>query len=96
MGESDKTRVVLRRFCGEVIALFPDIDVGRGHCMSYARVGQHGAASRTLTRVSRPVDISEPDAVALVRELTARGYKLHVIKRMTPSKAPRKLIENQY
>ncbi len=96
MGESDKTRVVLRRFCGEVIALFPDIDEGRGHCMSYMHVGQHGAASRTLTRVSRPVDVSEPDAAALVRELTARGYNLHVVKRMTPSKAPRKLIENQY
>ena len=96
MGESDKTRVVLRRFCGEVIALFPDIDGGLGHCMSYMRVGQHGAASRTLTRVSRPVDLSAPDVTALVRELTAIGYNLHVVKRMTPRKAPRKLIENQY
>lgn len=90
MGEKDKTRVVLRRFCGEVIALFPDIEEGRGLCMSYMRVGQHGGASRTLTRVSRPVQISEPDAAALVRELTAIGYNLRIVKRMTP----RKLIKN--
>ena len=95
MGESDKTRVVLRRFCGEVIALFPDIDEGRGQCMAYAHVGQHGAASRTLTRVSRPVDVSEPDAAALVRELTALGYNLHIVKRMTPRKEPRWRIENK-
>jgi hypothetical protein len=84
--DSNKTRVVLRRFCGEVIALFPDIDEGLGNCLSYARIGQHGAASRTLTRVSRPVDASEPDAAALVRELTALGYNLHIVKRMTPQK----------
>jgi len=88
--ESNKTRVVFRRFRGEVIALFPDIDGGFGYCLSYARIGQHDAASRTLTRVSRPVDVSEPDAAALMRELTARGYNLHVIKRMTPQK-PRRI-----
>jgi hypothetical protein len=81
--DSNKARVVLRRFCGEVIALFPDIDEGRGLCMSYMRIGQHGAASRTLTRSSRPVDLSEPDAAALVRELTALGYDLQIVKRMT-------------
>ena len=82
MTTTKKTRVILRRFCGEVIALFPDIDEGCGQCMSYMRVGQHGAASRTLTRVSRPVDLSEPDAAALVRELTGLGYDLQIIKRM--------------
>jgi hypothetical protein len=88
--ESNKTRVVLRRFCGEVIALFPDMDEGRGLCMSYMRIGQHCEASRTLTRVSRPVDLSEPDAAALVRELTSLGYDLQIVKRMTPQK-PRRI-----
>jgi len=84
--DSNKIRVVLRRFCGEVIALFPDIDEGRGQCMSYMRIGQHGAASRNLPRASRPVDLSEPDAAALMRELIALGYNLHIVKRMTRQK----------
>jgi hypothetical protein len=84
--DSNKTRVVFRRFCGEVIALFPDIDEGFGDCLSYTRIGQHGAASRTLPRVSRPVDLSAPDAAALVRELTSLGYDLQIVKRMTPQK----------
>lgn len=84
--ENNKTRVVLRRFCGEVVALFPDIDAGRGLCMSYMRIGQHGGASRTLTRASRPVNVSEPDAAAIVKELTTIGYNLQIIKRMTQNK----------
>jgi len=87
--ESNKTRVVLRRFCGEVIALFPDMDEGFGDCLCYARMGQHGAASRTLTRASRPADLSEPDAAALVRELTNLGYDLQIVKRMTSQKPQR-------
>ncbi len=88
--ESNKTRVVFRRFCGEVIALFPDMDERPGLCMSYMHIGQHGAASRTLPRVSRPVDISEPDVAALVRELTSLGYDLQIVKRVTLQK-PRRI-----
>jgi hypothetical protein len=47
---TQKTRVIMRRFCGEVIALFPDIDEGRGLCLSYMRIVQHSPASRSLTR----------------------------------------------
>jgi hypothetical protein len=57
--------------------------------MSYMRIGQHGEASRTLPRISKPVDLSEPDAAALVRELTSLGYDLHIVKRMTPQKPQR-------
>lgn len=85
--DSNKTRVILRRFCGEVIALFPDIDEGFGDCLCYARIGKHAVRPRrTATRVSRPADLSEPDAAALVRELTALGYNLHIVKRMTRQK----------
>lgn len=83
---TEKTRVILRRFCGEVIALFPDIDAGRGLCMSYMHIGQHCGASRSLSRVSRPVDLSEPDTAALVRELTSLGYDLQIIQRMPPAR----------
>ena len=82
MTTTKKTRVILRRFCGEVIALFPDIDEGCGQCMSYMRVGQHGAASRTLTRDTKPAHMGEPDAAALVRELTSLGYDLQIVARM--------------
>ena len=81
---TEKTRVILRRFGSEVIALFPDIDAGRGLCMSYMHIGQHGGASRSLTRDTKPAHMGEPDTAALVRELTSLGYDLQIIQRMPP------------
>jgi len=80
------TRVVLRRFkmSGEVVALFPDMEDGLGLYMSYDHVGQHGAVSRQLTySETTPARMAEPGTAELVRELTAIGYKLRVVQRMT-------------
>lgn len=79
---TEKTRVILRRLDNEVIALFPDLDAGRGHCLSYMRIGQHGQASRNLPRDTKPAHMGEPAAAALVRELTSPGYDLQIIARM--------------
>jgi hypothetical protein len=77
-----KTLVVLRRLGKDVIALFPDLDAGRGHCLSYMRIGQHGQASRNLPRDTKPAHMGEPDVAALVRELTNLGYDLQIVARM--------------
>lgn len=82
MTTTEKTRAILRRLNGEVIALFPDLDEGPGLCLSYMRIGQHGAASRHLTRDTKPAYLGEPDAAALVQELTRLGYNLQIIQRM--------------
>ena len=82
MTTTKKTRVILRRLGGDVIALFPELDAGRGHCLSYMRIGQHGQASRTLTRDTKPAHMGEPDTAALVRELTSLGYDLQIVARM--------------
>lgn len=82
MTTTEKTRAILRRLNGEVIALFPDIDEGPGLCLSYMRIGQHSAASRHLTRNTKPAHLGEPDATALVQELTRLGYNLQIIQRM--------------
>lgn len=78
----ESTRTILRRFPdGDLIALFPDIDEGRGRCSSYMRVGQHAPADRRLVDRTRPVDPSDLDAAALLRELRAVGYEPRVIRR---------------
>lgn len=83
MTTTEKTRTILRRLNGgEVIALFPDLDEGPGLCLSYMRIGQHGAASRHLTQGTKPAHLGEPDAAALVQELTRLGYNLQIIQRM--------------
>jgi hypothetical protein len=65
-----------------VIALFPQIDAGRGMCSSYEHMGQHGGAdyAGVIARTRR----AEPDEyAALKRELEAApfGYRLIVRKR---------------
>ena len=62
---------------GEVIALFPDIDEGRGMCSSYEHVGQHGGADYVSviqhTRPATPEEYKD-----LQRELTHIGYDLKI------------------
>lgn len=61
---------------GQVFALFPTLDAGRGLCRSFQHVGQHCAADYAgcIAR-SRPVDPRHSDAVELLAELVAPPYK---------------------
>ena len=66
---------------GEVIALFPYIDEGRGRVLSYMHIGQHGAADYYgVIQDSYPAKPSE--YADLKRELeNVFGYNLKVIKK---------------
>lgn len=92
MSDEPKTVVIFRRFKGvkkkghwpkEVIALFPLIpEASPGSCLSYMRVGQHGAASLSIMRDTKQARLSEPDVQELKKELEAIGYVLEVRVRM--------------
>jgi hypothetical protein len=80
-----KTKVIFRTFhSGDTIALFPEIphDAFGVYCVSYQRIGQHGAASPDLSPYTRP---SKPDEIRELREELRRvGYTdLQPIKRVT-------------
>lgn len=81
--DDHETRTILRRWpdTGEVIALFPDIDEGRGMVSSYMHVGQHGPASRDIVGRTAHVSPDDPDAAALLRELRRIGYRPRVVQR---------------
>lgn len=83
--DTEETRVVIRRWrdTGDLIALFPDIDEGRGMIQSYMRVGQHGPASPAIVDRTRPADVDAEDVQRLLRELRAVGYCPRVVKRLT-------------
>ncbi len=76
------TKVVFRRFEGDIIALFPEIaaTLDPCHCQSYMHLGQHGAADyyKVLTS-SKPV--TDQEAGSLKEELEGLGYKLTIYKR---------------
>ena len=80
-----KTKVIFRtwRNTGEVIAIFPEIPHDRAgdFAESYMHTGQHGAASPTLPRVTRPA--TETEAAPLKRELEAIGYNLAPVLRVS-------------
>jgi hypothetical protein len=69
--------VVFRVFpAGDVIAIFPSEDYGRGQVMSYQHTGQHGGASRELIKELRSA--SRKEYGPLLAELKSIGYCLHV------------------
>lgn len=76
-------RAVFRMFQGEVVALFPGLAGGVGkpaECLSYAHVGQHGAADYWhVMRASRPA--TETERAPLAAELARIGYVVTVAKR---------------
>jgi len=77
--EPELTTVVFRRWYKQedgtgVIALFPDVDEGRGMCSSYEHMGQHGAASYTGV-VSRTRPATATEYADLKRELDALKAK---------------------
>ena len=79
--DEEKTLVVFRKWrigCSP-IALFPGIDAGRGHCMSYERIGQHGAADYAgVIGDTRPASLEDADVKRLHTELETIGYNLDV------------------
>jgi len=79
--KTDKTKVVFRVWPdGQVIALFPDIVEGYGKCLSYEHVGQHGAASVWVTRLTKRA--TPEQYKALKEELESIGYDLVVRSRI--------------
>ena len=82
---NDATPVIFRMLNGECIALFPTL-AGTNDpdtCLSYAHMGQHGAASIHLGS-SCPL-ASRKEYMPLKKELQSLGYRLKVIKRVAPS-----------
>ena len=80
-----KTKVIFRQWkigC-EIIALFPEIcgDTTGYLCMSYMRVGQHGAASPNLIKDTKPANLEDGVVKKLIKELEDIGYNLEIIKR---------------
>lgn len=79
-----KTKVIFRKFpAGDVIALFPELpgNYNPATYLSYQHIGQHGAASVSLTR--RTALATKAESAELARELRRIGYKLREVKRFT-------------
>lgn len=77
------TKVVFRKWRGEIIALFPYefTDQIGFFCSSYMHVGQHGCADYTsIVNRSKPALPSEYES--LRHELTNLGYNLLVIQKI--------------
>ena len=72
-GDQIKVKVIFRKFPeGDVIALFPEEDQGRGLIGSYMTVGQHSDASKSLITELEPA--SKEEAAKLADELKRIGY----------------------
>lgn len=73
-----KTKVVFRKFEGEVTAIFPDETWNlNGDLVSYAHIGQHGPATREYRSISEPC--TKEEYQDLLKELKNLGYNLKVI-----------------
>lgn len=71
----DTVKVVFRKFDnGDVIALFPEEEQGRGLIGSYMTVGQHGDASKSLITDLEPA--SKEEYAKLAAELKRIGYDI--------------------
>ena len=70
-----KVRFIYRK--KEIIALFPEIIADNtGNILSYAHLGQHGAASKSLMRCKKANKLQYKN---LKKELTNIGYKLKLV-----------------
>jgi len=79
----EKTKVIFRKFPnGEVIALFPELpgtnDITT--CLNYMHNGQHGSGKATLDGT---IKVQLLECVNLFKELTAIGYNLTVVTRIS-------------
>lgn len=87
--DSEFTDVIFRRYKdGDVIALFPTLPGTNDwpcDCQSYQHVGQHGAASVSLTLDTKPATPTE--YAPLLHELASLGYNLRVRQRFAAGDA---------
>ena len=85
--DEPQTHVIFRRWPakegGDILALFPYVPETRpGSCLSFAHLGQHGAADfHHCIDITRPASIDDADVQKLRRELEGRGYRLRPIQR---------------
>lgn len=82
----DTVKVIFRKFPeGDVIALFPEEDQGRGLIGSYMTVGQHSDASKSLITELEPA--SKEEAAKLADELKSIGYDVVMAESVNEAKA---------
>lgn len=73
--DSEQVKVIFRKFPeGDVIALFPEQDQGRGLIGSYMTIGQHSDASKSLITDLEPA--SKEEYAKLAAELERIGYDI--------------------
>ena len=73
--DSEQVKVIFRKFPeGDVIALFPEQDQGRGLITSYMEIGQHGDAAKSLITDLEPA--SKEEYAKLAAELERIGYDI--------------------
>lgn len=81
-----KVKVVFRKFPdGDVIALFPEEDEGRGMIGSYMTVGQHSEASKSLITDLEPA--SKEEYADLAAELGRIGYDIVMAESVNEAKS---------
>jgi hypothetical protein len=74
-GDKEQVKVIFRKFPeGDVIALFPEVDQGRGLIGSYMTIGQHGDAAKSL--ITDLVPASKEEYAKLAAELERIGYDI--------------------
>lgn len=80
-----KTKVIFKKITGgEVIALFPELAGDNNPyktCLSYVRVGQHGAAQiewASMMKAANPMQYT-----SLKVELEQIGYDLEIVKKFS-------------
>jgi hypothetical protein len=85
-GDQIKVKVIFRKFPeGDVIALFPEEDQGRGLIGSYMTVGQHSDASKSLITELEPA--SKEESAKLADELKRIGYDVVMAESVNEAKA---------
>jgi len=86
MTHEHPTKVIFRTFLHthEVIALFPEEPASSNpdECLSYLRVGQHGAADYSYV-ISQSRPATHQELAPLHNELSLIGYVLHTRHRAT-------------
>jgi hypothetical protein len=81
----DTVKVVFRKFDnGDVIALFPEEEQGRGLITSYMEIGQHSDASKSLITDLEPA--SKEEYAELAAELKRIGYDIVIAESVNEAK----------
>lgn len=89
MAEDDPVVVVFRTWRAaphSVIALFPELDAGRGLCLSFEHLGQHGGADYSLV-IAQTRPATEAEYAPLRRELEGAPYHYRLqVRRRRPGR----------